>query len=304
MNVPIVLIYLQRLVILSTCNSFLFFWIFIELTTVIFLIILVFNFRSSLEREIKNQSFYYFIMQSCVSFIILAGILLLREARMLINLLISFCLVFKLGIFPFYIWVIKFSEFLDYTGFFLLIVPQKFYLLIVTFEILDELVFLCFWVSLYLGAYLLIRSWELKRLLIGSSISSTLFFYLIFSCSILNFLTLFLFYRVCFHLIVSILRSYSFIRRATFFLFSLVLLSSPFFFFFVFKFQRFYILACFNNSLLFVLFWVGMFARFVGYASYFFRYFIFSNYIYNSFFLPLRTLYLLILSGIFISFLS
>lgn len=128
--------YLVRIIFLISTNSIFSFWLFMELNTVRFLVLLIFyNFhlKSKEKRELINQCFYYFILQSCVSIMILIVLTLRNFFLIELKLLVRICLIFKLGLFPFYFWVLKLLKYIDWFGTFMLLGPQKLYLIILAF---------------------------------------------------------------------------------------------------------------------------------------------------------------------------
>lgn len=266
-------------------NSIFSFWLFIELNTVSFLVLILFkNLRIKLEgnKELINQSFFYFILQSCVSIVILLGLSLKNYFFLEINSLVTLCVIFKLGIFPFYFWVIKLMKYLDWFGIFMLLGPQKLFLIILLFTNFNNLINYIFWFSLFFGSLIILNSFCLEELLLGSSIAGVLVIEFIYNSSVLIFFLFFSFYIFCIFHLIKIYKLDSSVRGRINFLFSLFFLSSPFFPFFILKFQL--VKFLFDTFLVweFALFWGGMFITFLGYLFFFFYNFFFIGKTYVS----------------------
>lgn len=302
MNYSLGAIYLLSLGIMVRTRSFLVFWVFIEITTVLFCVIVLK--RSSFTQgiqESKNQIFYYFIMQSVVSLIILIGILIDKWLP-LVNerILISFCLVFKLGMFPFYLWVLKISKFLRGFGIFLLLIPQKVYLIYLCFNLIDTLIFSSLWISIYLGSLLMFKFWGLKEFLVASSISSGILGYCLFAIYPSLFFLFFFYYAFLIGIIFFYYSFNDYIRRIILLYSSLIFISSPFSFFFLFKFQAIKYLFLFGRNVESLIFWLGLFLIFLGYYLYFHRSFILGYSFYKN--LPIERNILFVYTFIIFTF--
>lgn len=223
-------------------------------------------------------------MQSVVSLVMLIGILMDKWMPLVDErILISLCLIFKLGMFPFYLWVLKISKFLRGLGIFLLLIFQKVYLIYLCFNLMDTLIFFSLWISIYLGALLMFKFWSLKEFLVASSISSGILNYYLFSIYPSFFFLFFSYYAL---LLGVIFFYYSFndhIRRMTLIYSSLIFISSPFSLFFLLKFQVIKYLFLFGRTVEFFIFWFGLFLIFLGYYLYFHRSFILGHLVYKNF---------------------
>lgn len=272
-----------RILFLICSNSFFSFWLLMELNTISFLILILFKrFECKETRECINQCFFYFVLQSCVSMIMLLGFRLKNFSFIELSSLISICLVFKIGLFPFYFWMLKLIKYLDPFRIFILLGPQKIYLILLSFLNLDIFILCLFWICLFFGRLFMMKSLDLGELILGSSIRRIIILFFLYSSSLIMFFLFFFIYISCLYFLFANFSFYSYIRRATFLFSSLILLSSPFFPFFLLKFQIFKFLVEFLSTFEFILFWIGLFLCFIGYLTFFFFNFVSFFSFYNS----------------------
>lgn len=267
-------------------NSTYVFWILMEVNTVLFLVyvgLINFNHPFRLSSDTINQLFYYFILQSCVSILILMSLNLRKNSSFFLesSTFFDICFLFKIGLFPFYFWVIKIIKYLDWFGTFLLLGPQKIYFLFFIFFNLSKFWYLVLWINLFLGPTIIISSFRIRELLLGSSIRRTIILFFLFNSSVIIFVLFIIVYLFCVFLLLKNSHFDSIFSSILFFSVSLVFLSSPFFPFFLLKFQMFIFAYKMLDLFEFFWFWLGLFACFMGYLCFFFFNFTWRYKFYN-----------------------
>lgn len=283
-NIVVPSLYSYLIILLICRNSGFIFWLIMELNTVLFLVYLIlFNFNRSirLSKDLVNQIFYYFIIQSRVSILMLFSININNYCFFADPLLQNLCFLFKLGLFPFYFWVMKIIKYLDWFGVFLLFGPQKLYFLIFVFRNFNNFWALVLWFNLFYGAFYIFRRHKIQDLLLGSSIRGVILLFLLFNSSVLIFFSFLITYFYCIFILMKNSNFDSFFTGYIFFLISLVLLSSPFFPFFLLKFQIFQFVYIIYRQMEFFFLWGGLFLCFLGYLFFFFFNFYWREKIYN-----------------------
>nr|YP_010363734.1 NADH dehydrogenase subunit 2 [Menacanthus cornutus]UNZ13001.1 NADH dehydrogenase subunit 2 [Menacanthus cornutus] len=105
----IYLIYFTVLALAANSFNLWSLWVWMELLNFIFIPSMAFN-----SLTYRKKILFYFIIQSCVSFILIISIFLMNF-HLFVDLLIISCLLFKLGSFPFFSWVLKVVEDTDWS---------------------------------------------------------------------------------------------------------------------------------------------------------------------------------------------
>ena len=129
------LLLLFRIIIgLRSINIFIM-WVWLELNTIVFLLLIYRNrIYGQIELIVK-----YFLVQSLSSAIFLYRILflILRYEELRVKIIFFLSILIKLGIFPFHLWVLNIRKMLDWQILFILLTFQKI-LPLILFKIIIE----------------------------------------------------------------------------------------------------------------------------------------------------------------------
>lgn len=168
-------------------DVFFYFWVLIELSTLVFI-----GMSYSVFKNSVSSLLVFFIIQAISAFILLVFYLLE------FSLIISVAMSLKLSMFPFHFWFINL----------VVMFPNLIFFIARTFYKLPSLFMLNFFppffrstlliisgvFTLFLGGLMIIFSSDLRFILICSSVSNNTWFYLSQFCGILSFLVYWIFY--------------------------------------------------------------------------------------------------------------
>lgn len=255
-------------------SSFLSFWIFMEINIILF-VVSIYAF-GNMNEDFSSQYIYYFILNSFFSLVFLIASIVSTTISIFRDFMIIISLFFKLGLYPFYYWVINLGQHTSSFFFFFLMSFQKLYLLCFSFNYLSGWLFQFFFVSSFFASIYLFKRDTTIDLLVYSSIYTRVWFLLADYCGSYIFLIyFFLFYRL---FLISFLFSSSFkdhriglflIVFCAMFLFGL----PPINFFFLKLFSVLFTFLIGVSYSIFVTFWVIVFTSLVGYYSFLYIYF-------------------------------
>lgn len=271
--------YSISLILFFNFNRIFIFWMLTEINLLLFIGILLSFIGNTYKQEIFDIVLFYFIIQS------LSSIFLLRDFFFFDNLVIFKLDIFfigsiliKLGIFPFFYWVYKITDFLKSFNLWILLSLQKIPFFIFLFRRFDKNISVYMLRSLIFGSILIFFSKNFTQILVSSSIILRFLIFFMYEIRIFIYLLFFYFYtNFLFILITSYLKNGKFnlnlISNLNIYIFLLGL--SPFSLFF-FKFDlinSFFLNLGFWEVLFFFFF---RFLSLFGYMSYSFKIF-FSN---------------------------
>lgn len=272
--------YLVRVVLLFNFSHPFLFWVLIEVNLIFFILVAAKKtyFKESLEKFIPL--FLYFIVQSLASFIFvfLCAIEPLSLGALTYNFALTTTMFLKLGLFPFYFWVVEFCYFSDKIQVFLSLVVQKIPFLVFIFRASWNFCLILLFFSSFFSCLLLWGRASLVRLLVFSGIYTTLWVYFSLFQRFFFFFLLFFFYGGVTFLICRLVnfRSWELNRKALFFEFFLLVLffvGLPPLRFFFFKLFSSAIFLDAAGMVLFFLRWVLAFGAIIGYIKFFFKFF-------------------------------
>lgn len=280
----IILVYLLRMTFFFNYSRPFIFWIMVELNLLLFIMI-IYTFKGiRFKQEIFDLTIFYFLIQS------IASILLLRdfffsEDFFIFNsdLIFILSILIKLGIFPFFYWVFKISNFLNYFSLSLLLTFQKIPFFCILFSSFNSYIFFILFFSFFSGSILVVYRKRFIPLLVASSIRRRFWVFYLFGYRFNFFLFFYLIYRIFLFYIISCYNytfksSLKFWFRLIFFAF---LLGLPPFRLFFFKFSIINSIFLNFGSLDSFLFWGLSFVSLFGYISYTFKRFFWISEPYN-----------------------
>lgn len=163
-----VMLLLLRIIITMRIGSYFFIWLVIE-ATVFFTVPLIILDRSRPNFNTESV-IVYFIYQAVARILILCGVI--QWIRDTPSLLLVLGIIVKLGVVPFHVWVLPVLKGCGFLIFFLLLVPIKFPVYILSrFWVEDFLPLLL--IRIMVGVFLAMNQRSLLRLIGASRISST-----------------------------------------------------------------------------------------------------------------------------------
>nr|YP_009228545.1 NADH dehydrogenase subunit 2 [Phyllocoptes taishanensis]ALK03808.1 NADH dehydrogenase subunit 2 [Phyllocoptes taishanensis] len=283
-KIMFVMSYMLMLSLFMGANSFIVFWIFMEVNMMLFLCVINFAGLSSNLSSDKESGLYYFLMQSLGSIGFLTSFLFLSYDDVSTQIFSVLSLMLKLGLPPFHFWMFKLSVHINKFSLAVLLTLQKAPLVVFLFFFYSGMMTGLSSVFLVLGSLMMIGSRSLIFLLVSSSIYLTGWLLVIFSKFFWGFM---IFYFLYFLMVVLLfqgsescywmynLNSKLFIS----FLFFLGLPPMPMFFFKFYAFDA--IMANFTLGLLVALVF-SSFVALMGYFKFFFSSFTNKNFLYHS----------------------
>lgn len=281
------LIYFVRIILFLNYTRPFIFWVMTELNLILFIFMIVRIDGLKYKQEIHDLIIFYFIIQSIASILILRDFFFSREFFIFNSEMIFICaILIKLGIFPFFFWIFKVSQFLNKKALCILLTLQKVPFFFVLFNSFNfSLSFILFF-SFISGSVLIFYRLDIIFLIVASSVASRYwifylysysFFFFIFYFSLYSIFLFSFFYRIEYNFLNS-LNSLFFI-----FLFTFLLGLSPISLFF-FKFYTMFFFLINYKVLEIVSFWILRFLCLFGYRKFFFKSFFFNFEIYSSVF--------------------
>ena len=298
-NFYILFIYFISFLLFFNINSFLLFWILLELNLIIFVLIITKSSFIFFKTNLYDQCFFYFIIQSLGSilFILSLGFNIIISRYFCFILIIS--IILKLGIFPLQFWFFKLASYITFLPFFLILTFQKIPLFFLIFHLNLELLIIIFIVNLIVGSFFLYTSCSINKILISSSIYSTIWIFLFMIIRLFIFFHFFFNYLIFIFLISKekIFSLYSLPYVQNKFLYTssvLFLIGIPPFRLFFLKFYTFnWINITFSIFNVFLI-WMFSFIRLIGYFNFFLKSFTTFYFLNNYYIIFNRNIYLIV----------
>lgn len=253
-------------------SSFLLFWIFLELNLVLYL--LVISFRSSINGRNYYQLLFYFMIQSLGSIVFLTIVFIsFFSFESHIQFLAVLSVILKIGVYPFYSWVLGISSWISSYLIGLLLRMQKIPLFFLMFNFNSHWLLILLCVNLIFGSLIILKSKFITSIIIFSSIYRTFWF---FCCRILDYKAFIIFLIQYLFLVYWLLKENSLSPQRNIYLIfiSMFLIGIPPLSFFFFKFYSIRLILLEFSYYLFFILWLSTFVSFVGYLTFFFKSFV------------------------------
>lgn len=278
--------FLVIILFFNFCSSFIL-WIILELNIITFILFLRRNINYKFI-EIFNQRFFYLIVQSIGSLLFLLRNIngyIIEIFGLNVNVLITFRIILKIGIFPFHTWIFFVYKYFSKIRVFFILTFQKIILFIILFIINKLLLLPVLLINLVFGSIILFKRIELNNLLICSSIYSSVWVYMFFNSSFTFMIIFFFYYLIHIFMVISHFTNIMMETSIIILFYSLsilFLLGLPPIGLFFFKFFSIFInLSNFNITFNLVI-WTFTFLATLGYFIFFFKKIFILNYSFNN----------------------
>lgn len=283
LRISLIFIYIIRIFLFLNRMSLIVIWLIIELNIVIFIII-VFILSEYKETSLDYCLFYFLIQRFCSLGFLYRSYFLGIGLELLGNILSCLFLIFKSSLFPFQFWMFKIRNYLRNLLYWALLSLQKIPVFIIifffNFPFLSEFFVIC---SIFGSTYIFI-CYNLREVLICSSIFSSFWFFFSSILRINFFLFLLAPYTAFLLVLILAIRnlSYKIFSKIFLFISFLFTLGLPpirlfFFKFFVVEF------FLFNFGLLeLLILWLSSFFCLFGYIKFFYKFIRTPSRIFNS----------------------
>lgn len=271
--------YFFRLILFINYRSPFIFWIFTELNLLIFIVIIYALSRKDYKQEIFDLVLFYFLIQSIASIFLLRDFFFSEDFFIFNSDSIFLAsMLMKLGIFPFFYWIYKISNFFNLYPLVLVLTFQKIPFFSFLFRSINSNLIFILLFSFISGSVLIFYSRNFIFLMVSSSIRARFWIFYIYSFSFYFFLIYFLIYSLFLYLLFNnyLIESkigFNLYFNITLFMFILGLPPLSLFFFKLYLIKFF--LLNFGNFEIFV-FWFFSFISLFGYIGYRFKRF-YSN---------------------------
>lgn len=260
-------------------NSFFLFWLFMEINIVLFLLLMWINSKTRFYHLL-----FYFLIQSFGSLMVLIlRMTCVFSTERLVSLIFFIIIFLKMGVFPFYEWVIITSFFLNDKIICLLLRFQKFPLFVLLFNSFNSSLILFFLANLVFGRLMVLSCSRMATMVIFSSIYSTFWFF----CSLrVGYIMLLFFMTQYIFLVWSLfqIKPLSQDKGILSIFVGFFLIGIPPFFFFFLKYHSLVHLYSDLGMLSLIALWSGTYLTFMGYIKFFMKRFLQER----SFFSPPR----------------
>lgn len=199
----LIFFYIFTVYLFINFNSFLSFWINIEVNMLSFILIIK-SFKCDINiNRLGDRVIYYFFIQSTGSLIYLRLSSFLRCFTFEITTILILSLLLKLGLPPLCFWVYNLRPYLGVKVFTLLIRIQKLPVIVLLFFLMENYQVLIIFVLIFWGTLNILVRTRLTDLIISSSIYFTRWLFFIFINSYSIFILLYAVYTLFFFIVVS-----------------------------------------------------------------------------------------------------
>lgn len=263
----IIFAYTARIVLMLNRNSTIILWILIELNIILFILMI----QTKKEKMNRQNSLFYFIIQSIASLILLLRCFM----ETIINLgltkeIFILALMLKIGLFPTHTWIYKISRYLSYTNLTILLTLQKLPLIFLFRENFTEITWIILFLSTITGSIILLKRNSIKEIIVSSSIYSTIWIILLVQIRIKTFLEIYLLYTICILIILKINEEKDLIKfsRKIIITVSMIFITAlPPTRFIIFKIYAINLITPLISSTFIIIFWIATFAATIAYLK-------------------------------------
>ena len=261
------------------------FWMIMELNLVVFLSTIYFSKKLLYEKREFVVGLYYFIFQSLGRILFLLSFRFKEHFSWMRELFFFSSIFLKIGLFPFFFWVYNFGSYSSNLRIYFILTLQKLPIFLILFRNFSRFTLYGILFSFVFGSIIIFFRTSYVNVFISSSISSSLWVFLIFLDNLFLFFIFFLSYSLFLFLFfvyldlgASSLVSYSeFLMLIPVFIF---LSGLPPIRLFFFKVEVSWLIYYFFSSIEFFIFWILRFLALLGYLSFFFSRFFFNKFLY------------------------
>lgn len=198
-----------RVILGAIVSNFLYFWVFLEINSLIFLLIL----SSGANSLFSSSLIKYYFFQSLRSSIFLVTIIwvyLNRFYRGGLNIILILRIFIKLGIMPFHFWVVRVVGFIRWENFFLIISLQKILpiILIKRLTIGNLLIYYCL-LNIIFSSFIVLSQLIFKKMLVFTSIFTIRWVLPLLGPRFFLAITIFILYLFLLFNLVAFIKAYS-----------------------------------------------------------------------------------------------
>lgn len=196
--------YLLRVIIFINYSSPFIFWIFTELNLLMFIIMMYALSGKEYKQEIFDLVLFYFLIQSIASIFLLRDFFF-SEDFFIFNsdLIFLVSILIKLGIFPFFYWIYKVSNFFNFYTLVLVLTIQKIPFFSFFFSSINSNLIYILLFSFITGSILVFYSSNFIFLMVSSSIRARFWIFYIYSIRFFFFLIYFFVYSFFLYLLFN-----------------------------------------------------------------------------------------------------
>lgn len=196
--------YFLRVIIFINYSSPFIFWIFTELNLLMFIIMMYALSGKEYKQEIFDLVLFYFLIQSIASIFLLRDFFF-SEDFFIFNsdLIFLVSILIKLGIFPFFYWIYKVSNFFNFYSLVLVLTIQKIPFFSFFFSSINSNLIYILLFSFITGSILVFYSSNFIFLMVSSSIRARFWIFYIYSIRFFFFLIYFFVYSFFLYLLFN-----------------------------------------------------------------------------------------------------